>query len=172
MSMHPDRLIVCTYIRSVGLSMVLDDLNTLTLQSGGMNNAPRDPLHGSVTWNPSWQGTTYVWVYGYVYSPTWNHDCRKQWTLCCYVKSPPIATSYPPPQSPSLESAVSYHSTVSTWFESSFLTGFDSEFPDSVRIDFLTGFNSGLLDSIRPKVFDWIRISFPDPIWLMVFDGI
>ena len=49
--MHPYRGIVRTYIRSYGLSMISDNPNTLTVQSSGTNNTPRDLLHGTVT-NP------------------------------------------------------------------------------------------------------------------------
>ena len=50
--MHPDRGIVSTYRRSYGLSTRPDDHNSLTRQSIDTNDAPRDPLHGPVTWNP------------------------------------------------------------------------------------------------------------------------
>ena len=46
--MHPDRVIVCMDIFSDGLSMRQDGPNTLTCQSTGMHDAPRDPLHGPV----------------------------------------------------------------------------------------------------------------------------
>ena len=51
MSMHLDILIFRTDRHSDGLSTIPDDLNTLTLQSAGMNNTPRDPLHRPVTGN-------------------------------------------------------------------------------------------------------------------------
>ena len=52
--MHPNIGIVCTFIRSDGLSMRLDDQNTLTCQSADTNDPPpRDPLHVPVTCNPS-----------------------------------------------------------------------------------------------------------------------
>ena len=47
--MYPDRGIVCTYIKSEGLSRRPDDQNTLTHHSDNTNDAPRDPLHGPVT---------------------------------------------------------------------------------------------------------------------------
>ena len=51
--MHSDRVIVRTYIRSDGISTIPDDQNTHISQSDDMNNAPRDPLHVPVTWNPA-----------------------------------------------------------------------------------------------------------------------
>ena len=33
--------------------MIPDGPNTLTCQSASTNDAPRDPLHGPVTWNPA-----------------------------------------------------------------------------------------------------------------------
>ena len=50
--MHPDRGIVRKYILSDDISTKLDNQNTLTRQSNGTNNAPRDLLQGPVTWNP------------------------------------------------------------------------------------------------------------------------
>ena len=49
--MHPDRVIVRTYIRSDGISDRPDNPNTLTFQSAGTNDAARDPFHVPVTWN-------------------------------------------------------------------------------------------------------------------------
>ena len=51
--MHPDRGIARTYRRSDGLSKRPDDQNTLTRQSADTNDAPRDPYHGPVKWNPA-----------------------------------------------------------------------------------------------------------------------
>ena len=51
--MHPDIEIVRMYRRSDCLSTRPDDQNTLTHQSADTNDAPRDPLHGPVTWNPA-----------------------------------------------------------------------------------------------------------------------
>ena len=51
--MHPDRVIVRTYIRSEVLSTRQDDQNTPTHQCADTNDAPREPLHGPVTWNPA-----------------------------------------------------------------------------------------------------------------------
>ena len=50
--MHPDRVTVRMYRRPEGLSTRPDDQTTLTCQSANTNDAPRDPLHGSVTWDP------------------------------------------------------------------------------------------------------------------------
>ena len=50
--MHPARGIVRTYIRSDVLSARPDDHNTLTYQSIDTNEAPWDPIHAPVTWNP------------------------------------------------------------------------------------------------------------------------
>ena len=47
--MHPNIVIVRTGIHSGGLSTIPDGLKTITRQSTGTNNAPRDPLHGPVT---------------------------------------------------------------------------------------------------------------------------
>ena len=48
--MHPDRVIVCTYRRSDGVSKIPDDQNTLTSQSADTFNPLRDPLiHVPVT---------------------------------------------------------------------------------------------------------------------------
>ena len=51
--MHPDRGILHTDRWSDGLSARPDVPNTLTLQSVGMNNAPRNPILHPVTHNPS-----------------------------------------------------------------------------------------------------------------------
>ena len=50
--MHPDRVIVRKYRQLDGLSTRPYDQHTLTRQSDDTNDAPRDPLHGPVTWNP------------------------------------------------------------------------------------------------------------------------
>ena len=51
--MYQYRGIVSIYRQSDGLSMIPDDPNTLTIQSDDTNNAPREPLHGRITWNPA-----------------------------------------------------------------------------------------------------------------------
>ena len=67
--MRPDRLIVCTYRGSDGLSMRPDDHNTLPCQSYNTNDSPREPLHGPVTWNPDrtrpYSTLHYVNIYAY-----------------------------------------------------------------------------------------------------------
>ena len=47
--MHPDRGIVRTDIWSDVICIIIDDSNTLTRQSAGTNNAPREPLHDLIT---------------------------------------------------------------------------------------------------------------------------
>ena len=47
--MHPDRGIFHIQRLSDGISMILDKLNTLNCQSDGMDDSPRDLLHGPVT---------------------------------------------------------------------------------------------------------------------------
>ena len=54
--MHPDRVIVQTDSQSESISTRPDDQKTLTRQSAGTTNPPRDPLHVPVTWNPSQHG--------------------------------------------------------------------------------------------------------------------
>ena len=56
--MHPDREIVRMYRRSDGLPTRPYELNTLTLQYSGNNDAPRDPLCGPTAWIPSWKRPT------------------------------------------------------------------------------------------------------------------
>ena len=51
--MHPYRVILRKYRRSDGLYMRQDVPNTLTCQSAGTNDAPRDLLRGLVIWNPN-----------------------------------------------------------------------------------------------------------------------
>ena len=51
--MYLDRGIVSTYRRSDGLSTIPDNQNILIHQSADTNNAPRDPPHCPVTWNPA-----------------------------------------------------------------------------------------------------------------------
>ena len=46
---HPDILIVHTYRCSYGITTIPDDLNTLSYQSVGENDAPRDPIYVPVT---------------------------------------------------------------------------------------------------------------------------
>ena len=46
--MHPDRVIVCTYIWKYGISTIPYNQNTLTRQSADTYDASRDPLHGPV----------------------------------------------------------------------------------------------------------------------------
>ena len=48
--------------------MVLDGTKTLTHQSSATNNAPRDPLHGPVIWNPlrAWPNLRHM--YSYIYA--------------------------------------------------------------------------------------------------------
>ena len=50
--MNSYRRIVHTDKRSDGLSKRPDSSNTPTRQSAGTNDAPRDPLHAPITWNP------------------------------------------------------------------------------------------------------------------------
>ena len=52
--MNPDRWIVRTHRRSDSITTISDEHNTLTCQSADTNDAPRDPHHGPVTWNPDW----------------------------------------------------------------------------------------------------------------------
>ena len=47
--MYPYRGIVCTYIRSEGLSTRPNQQNTLTRKSTSKNDSPREPLQGPVT---------------------------------------------------------------------------------------------------------------------------
>ena len=46
--MHPERGIICTYIRSGGISTRTYGPNTLTRQSSGTNDYPRHPLFGPI----------------------------------------------------------------------------------------------------------------------------
>ena len=43
--------IVHTYRQSDGISTILDDSNTITSQSAGTNDAPKDPLLVPITWD-------------------------------------------------------------------------------------------------------------------------
>ena len=49
MYMHPYIGILRTYRRSDGLYTIPDGPNTITCQSDGTNDVPRDPLHGPIT---------------------------------------------------------------------------------------------------------------------------
>ena len=51
--MYPDREILRTNRWSYGLSKRPNDHNNLNLQFNDTNDAPRDPLHVPVTWNPA-----------------------------------------------------------------------------------------------------------------------
>ena len=51
--MHPDIVIVRTYSRSDILSTIPNDKNIITRQSDNTNDAPRDPLHDPIIWNPA-----------------------------------------------------------------------------------------------------------------------
>ena len=64
MSTHPYRGIVWPE----SLSSIPDDLDTLTRKSAGMNDAPRYPPQGPVTWNPAWTQPNLRYVYGPVIS--------------------------------------------------------------------------------------------------------
>ena len=48
--MYPDIIVVLMYRGSDVLSTRADNQNTLTRQSANMNNAPRDPLYGIITY--------------------------------------------------------------------------------------------------------------------------
>ena len=162
--MHPYRGILRMEKWSDGLSTIPGDPNTLTRQSSGTNDAPRDLLHGLVTWNTSRHGPYYVYTYVYVYSNTWNHDCWKQQMIWRYVNRLSIAASYPPPQAPSSALAVSHNSTVPTRFDSSFSTGFDSDFIDLIQ---LRGFDNiwlrlYRLDSTQGFLLDLTQFSWPN----------
>ena len=154
--MHPDREIVSAERRSDGLSTRTDDLDTLTCKYSGTNNTPREPLHVPIKWNTPRHVLTYVYIYGYIYSPARRHNHHGQRTTHCCVNIPPIVASYPPLQAPQLESTVPHGSTVTNLFDSRFLMGLDSGFPDSILL----------------KVFDWVWLSFLDSIWLTGFYGI
>ena len=140
--MHPYRGIVLTNRRWYGLYTIPDDSNTLTRQSVGTSNTPREPICGPFIWNPARHGPNYVYVYGYVYSPTRHHNHCKQRTLRCYVNIPPLVMSYWPPQSPSLALAVSIWSLVLIWFDSSFSMKLHSVFITQFDSRFLTGSDS------------------------------
>ena len=67
--MHPDQGIVRTDIRLDGISIIPENPKYLTHQYSGTDNAPREPLHGPVTWNPSrTQPNLRRYVYLYVYT--------------------------------------------------------------------------------------------------------
>ena len=54
--------------RSDSLFTIPDDPNTLTCQSFTKNDTPRDPLHGSVTWNHAQTRPNQCYVYTYAYA--------------------------------------------------------------------------------------------------------
>ena len=152
--MHLDRGIFHMYIQSDGLHTILDDLNTLTRQPSGTNDAPRDPLHCPIKLNPDQHGMIYVYRYCYVYSLARHNDHRKQQTLRFYVKIPPIVASYPLPRPLSL--AWQFR-TIQR-----FQLNLNQVFPNIFDSRFLTGFNSGFPNPIKPKVLYWIRLYFPN----------
>ena len=51
--MHPNQGKVCIDIWTDGISTIPDYPNILTWKSVAMNNAPRNPLYGPVTWDPA-----------------------------------------------------------------------------------------------------------------------
>ena len=147
--MHTYRGLLSTYIWSNIQYMRPDDPNTLTHQSSGMYNAPREPLHGTLTWNPSRHGLDYVYAYGYVYSTARHHNHWEQKTLCLYTNILPIVSYYWPPQAPPSALAVSCHSLVLILFDSRFLMGFNLFFLTRFDSQFLTGSESGFLVYIQ-----------------------
>ena len=96
--MHPDRGIVRTYKRSVIISPRPDVKKTLTCQSANTNNAPRDPLHGPVKWNPA-ETWTYSTLRLHLRLRLHLQPCaspppsRSPRVLHRCVKSPPTVTS-------------------------------------------------------------------------------
>ena len=134
--------------RSDVLSTRLDAPNTLPHQSIGNYDSPRDPLHGPIKWNPDHRGqsmststSTYTSTSTVPESPP-SSQLSQPYRR---VKSLPSDTYYLPPQDPLLELEVLHNSMVLTRFKSKILTGFNSDFPDLIQI----------------KVFDGIRLRFP-----------
>ena len=135
------------YICTDGLFTKPDDQNTLTCQSNNTNNAPRYPLHGPVTWNPYQHGPTYVYVFGYVYSPTKFNYWHKQQTLHHCDERPLIATS--------VTAIMDIRSFALTF-------GSDSIWLNAHNWFWLDGY-----DSIQPASSDSIQINSPDSIPLL-----
>ena len=114
--MHQDRVIVHIYRHPDGLSTIPDDQTTLTRQSADTNDAPRDPLHGPVTW---------------------NHDRTHHYStlhLCLRLQSVTITASTVLLRQEPAHRCIRYPtlapssaSAVPSW--QPFLTRFDSQFP-------------------------------------------
>ena len=162
--MHPYRGIVRTHIRSEGLSMIPDDSNTLTRQSNGMNNAPRDLLQVPATWNPS---LTRFTVYFYVSLHTLHicrgHDCCERCNCFMTMSSD---TSFIQCKSchqhqklqrfqPLFDLLVLIRFDIPflTWFKLMVLYWFNSLFPTWFDSPFLTSFYSFFLTSFYSLVF-------------------
>ena len=111
--MHPYRVIVLTYRRSSVLSVRPYIHNTLTLQSTDTNDAPRDPLHDPVAWNPAqtqpYSTSTASNVSAVVAITTSTAPLHQDPSLCS-IRYLTLA--------PSLESAVPFWQPFSTGFDS------------------------------------------------------
>ena len=150
--MHPDRGIVRTYIWSDGLSTRPDNQNTFTRQSADTNNAPRDPLHGPVTWNPART------------RPYSTLRLRRRLRLQSITITASSALLRQEPtyfciRYPTL--AQSSASAVLCW--QMFLTGFDSPVFDLIRLTcYPTGFNSPVFKLVGLTCFS---IGFDSPVF-------
>ena len=67
LSMQPYIVIVHTYRRSDGLSMIPDITNALTRQSISTDGASQDPIYCPVTWTlvHIWSNLCYIYIYVY-----------------------------------------------------------------------------------------------------------
>ena len=91
--MHPEIVAIFTYIRSDTISTRPYEPNTLTCQSAGTNNSPRDTFHSPVTWNPARHIPLSSYIFVYVQGPVRHQYLRKHLTLLLCFDIPPIAAS-------------------------------------------------------------------------------
>ena len=181
--MHPYRVIVHSNICLDSISTIPYDSNTLTCQYDGTNDAPRNLLHGPVTWHPSQCSPTYVYVCTYICSLARQNNCFKHLMLHQYIKNLPIAESYWPRWYPSLALAVFNNSTVPTQLESGFSTVFDSGFPGFICVKVFgriwlrfsrlnwTQFFWRYLTQVFPTQFDPRSLTGFDSVFLTQFNS-
>ena len=165
------------YRRSEGLSMRPDDPNTLTRQSAGTNDAPRD-LTPRPHYMESWQTRPTIRLRLHICLRS-RASSISPWTENYFLLRQEPAhhhAIYPPPRALSSASAILHNSMVLTWFESLFLTWSDLLVPCLIWLTvswldpthwFLNWFDSTVLawfNSLFLTRFDSLFLPWFDPL--------
>ena len=195
--MHLDRVIVCTYIWSDGLSNIPDDTDTLTCQTSNMNDVPRNPFSrshymesfphpGSTAMSTVLRNVT-ITAITLPLRQDITHCCISYlmqalsltWTVLWWLPVPtqfdsPVMTWFDLPVPTRFDSPVVIwlDSPVPTWFYSLVSTWFNSPVPNWFDSPFMTWFDSPVTIWFNSPVLTWFDSSFPTCcFWLDLTHG-